>query len=80
MRDHSQRTVVVAMIAMRVVQASIDQIVDMVPMGNGLMAACRAMSMRLLMSGSAMLRIAPIRICRADFKYVFVSVPPFDMF
>jgi hypothetical protein len=53
-RDQRQWTVVVAMIAMRVVEASIDQIIDMVPMGNSLMAAARAMSMRLK-SGSAML-------------------------
>ena len=54
-RDHRQRTVVVAMIAVRVVEASIDQIINMVPMGNSLMAAALAMSMGFLMSGSAML-------------------------
>ena len=43
------------MIAMRVVQASIHQIINMVPMGNSLMAAALAVSMGLLMSGSSML-------------------------
>jgi hypothetical protein len=54
-RDYRQRTMVITMIAMRVVQASIDQIINMVAVGNSLMATARAMWMRLLMSGSAML-------------------------
>ena len=61
-RDHRQWTVVVAMIAMRVVKASIDQIISMVAVGNSLMAAARAMSIRLLVSRGAILCIAPIRI------------------
>ena len=67
------------MVAMRMVQASIDQIINMVPVGNRLMAASWAMPMRLIMSGSAMLWIAPIRIGGANFNHVFIDAPAFNM-
>ncbi len=70
---------VVAMIPMRVVQASIDQIINMVPMGNRVMAAARAVPMRLIMSGSAMLWVAPVGIGGANFNHVFISTPAFNM-
>ena len=70
---------VVAMIPMRVVQASIDQIINMVPMGNRVMAAARAVPMRLIMSGSAMLWVAPVGIGGANFNHVFISAPAFNM-
>jgi hypothetical protein len=79
MRDHRQRTVVVAMIAMRVVQATIDEIINMIPVGNSLMAAARAVPMLLLMSGSAMLWIAPIGIRRTNFNHVFFGVSVVNM-
>ena len=67
------------MIAVRVVQASIDQIINMIPVGNSLMAAARAMPMLGLMSRSAMLWIAPIGICRANFNHVFLGAPVVNM-
>jgi hypothetical protein len=67
------------MIAMRVVQASIDQIINMIPVGNRLMTAARAMPMLVIMSGSAMLWIAPIGIYRANFNHVFFSAPVVNM-
>jgi hypothetical protein len=39
------RAVIVAMIAVRVMQASVDEIVDMIAVGNGFMAAAWAVSM-----------------------------------
>jgi len=47
--------VIVAVIAVRMVEASVDQVIRVVLMRNRLMAAAWAMPMRLLMSGSAML-------------------------
>ena len=67
------------MIAVRVVQASIDQIINMTPVGNSLMATARAMLMLRIMPGSAMLWVAPIGICRADFNHVFFSAPVVNM-
>jgi hypothetical protein len=67
------------MIAVRMVQASIDQIINMIPVGNGLMAAARAMPMLGLMSRSSMLWIAPIGICRANFNHVFFGAPVVNM-
>jgi hypothetical protein len=67
------------MIAMRVVQASIDQIINMIPVGNSFMAAVRAMPMFLIMSGSAMFWIAPIGIYRANFNHVIFSAPAVNM-
>jgi hypothetical protein len=67
------------MIAMRVVQASVDKIINMIPVGNSFMAAARAMPMFLIMSGSAMLWIAPIRIYRANLNHVVFSAPVINM-
>lgn len=68
------------MIAVRVMQASVDQIINMIPMGNSLMTAARTMPMRLVMSGSPMLWIAPIRIRRANFNHVLFNAPFFKIF
>lgn len=79
MRDYRQRTVIVAVIAVRMMEASVDQVIKVVPMRNRLMAAVRTMAMRLIMSGSTMLRVAPIGIRGANFNHVFISVPLFHM-
>ena len=78
-RDYRQRTVIVAVIAVGMVEASVDQVIKVVPMRNRLMAAARAMPMCLIMSGSTMLWVAPIRICGANFNHVFISAPLFHM-
>ncbi len=59
----------------RVVQAFVDQIINMIPVWNRLMAAVWTMSMRRTVSGSAMVWVAPVRIGRANFDHVFISVP-----
>ena len=79
MRDYRQRTVIVAMIAVRMVEASVDQVIKVVAMRNRLMAAARTMAMRLIMSGSTMLWVAPVRIRGANFNHVFVSALRFHM-
>jgi hypothetical protein len=78
-RDHRQRTVIVAVITVRMVEASVHQVIKVVPVRNRLMAAARAMSMCLIMSGSTMLWVAPIRIRGANFNHVLFSVPLFHM-
>jgi hypothetical protein len=72
-RDDIQRTVVVAMIAMRMVQAPVDQIIHVVAMGDSLMAAARAMPMRRIMSTGAMLRRAAIGIRCRDFDDMLID-------
>jgi hypothetical protein len=67
------------MIAVRVVQASIDQIINMITVGNSLMAAVWAMPMLRIMPGSAMIGVAPIGVCRADFKHVLFGAPVLNM-
>ncbi len=43
LRDDLQRAVIIAVIAMRMMQMAIDQIIDVVAMRHGLMAAAGAM-------------------------------------
>jgi hypothetical protein len=71
--------VIVAVIAVGMVEASADQVIKVVAMRNRLMAAARAMPMCLIMSGSTMLWVAPTRIRGANFNYVFISAPLFHM-
>jgi hypothetical protein len=79
LRDNCQRTVIVAVITVGMVEASIDQVINVVPMRNRLMAATRAMAMRLVMSGSTMCWVAPIRIRGINFNHVFICAPAFHM-
>lgn len=57
-----QRAVIVAMIAMRVMQVAIDQIVDVITMWHGLVPASRSMHMAGLMAGALMRRRAAIGV------------------
>ena len=49
--DDLDRTVVVAVVAVRVVEAPIDDIVDMIPVLDRLVSTTGAMDMPVLMSG-----------------------------
>ena len=55
---------------MRVVQLSIDQIIDMVAVRHGLMSTTRAM----LVSGASRFRSAPRRVGLVDLNDMFVNV------
>jgi hypothetical protein len=65
--------VIVAVIAMRMMQASIDKIIQVVAMWNRLMTASRAMLMRRIVSTGAVLQGAAIRIGGCDFHHVFLN-------
>jgi hypothetical protein len=60
------------MAAVRMVQMTGDDIVDMVAMRDGFMAAARAMNVSSIMSGTAMVGRASIRILVAHFNPMFV--------
>ena len=55
---------IVAMIAVRVMKVSVDQVVHVIAMGHSFMAASRSMHMALVVSAAAMLGCAPLGIGR----------------
>jgi hypothetical protein len=61
------------MIAMRMMQPSADEVINVVTMRNGLMTAFGAMSMREFMPLSSVLRRALIGICLGYFDNVFLG-------
>ncbi len=65
---------VVAMVPVRVVQVTVDQVVDVVSMRNGLMAASRSVLVPGLMPAALMLRRTPIGICRRHLDRVLIDV------
>jgi hypothetical protein len=69
-----QWTMVVAMIAVRMVQASIDQIIDVAPMGDRLVAAIWTMLMRCIMPFRRPIGRAAIGILRFYFDDMLIDV------
>lgn len=67
---------VVAVPAMRVVQMAGDEIIDMIPVRDGLMAAAGAMSVRGHMTAAGMPGGACIRVDGAYLEYMFIDVIP----
>lgn len=61
------------MIAVRMVQASINQIIHVVAMRNRLVTASWPMLMRRIVSAGAVLRRTVVRIRGCDFDHVFVD-------
>lgn len=59
------------MIAVRMVQASIDQIIHMVAMRNRRVTASWAMLMRRIVSAGGVLRRTVVRIRGSDFDHMF---------
>jgi hypothetical protein len=56
MRSYRKGTVIIAMIAMRVMQPAVDEIINVVTMWNGLMTTIRAMPMCWFMTLRAVFR------------------------
>jgi hypothetical protein len=65
---------IVAMVAVRVVQTSINQIVDMIPMRHRLVTAARPVLMRVVMPSGALPRRAAVRILFTYLDNVIVDV------
>lgn len=66
----SNRAVIVAVIAVRMMQMSIDEIVDVIAMRDRCVAAIRSMHMRGVVARAVMVRCAIRRVLRADFERV----------
>lgn len=69
-----QRTVVVAVIAVRMVQMTVDQIVDVVAVRHRFVAAARPVHMTGAMAGTVMLRRAAVRVGGADGDHVLIDM------
>jgi hypothetical protein len=67
------------MIAVWMVQMSIDQIIDVIAMWNRLMTTVEPMSMRRGMSAAAVVWRATIRIRRSKFDHVFIGLTVMHM-
>ena len=70
---------IVAMGAVGVVQMTVDEVVNVIPMGNCFMATGRPVNMRLLMSGAVVAGCAFLRIRCVHFNAVFVHMPIVQM-
>jgi hypothetical protein len=53
---------IITMITMRMMQVTVDEIIDVVPVGDGLVAASRPMDMGGIMAAAAMLGRARVRV------------------
>jgi hypothetical protein len=65
--------VIVAVVAVSVVQMAIHQVIAVIPVRYGLMAAVRPVNMRLLMSGAVVAWGASLGIRRAHFNAVVLD-------
>jgi hypothetical protein len=70
---------IIAMVAMRMMQVAINQIVHMVPMRHRLVAASGPMHVTRAVTGAAMLRSALAGIGRGDLDDMFIDVVAMDM-
>lgn len=68
------RTVVIAVIAVRMVQMAGHEIIDMIAMWNSLVTAAGSMNVGGIMSATSMVRRASIRVLVAHFNCMFVHV------
>jgi hypothetical protein len=68
------RTVVVAVVAVRVMQMSVDEIVDVVTMRDGLMAAARTMDVVGLVRVAAVVRRALLGVLVGDLEAVLLDL------
>ena len=71
---HLNRTMVVAMVAVRVVQVAVDQVVDVVTVRDGFVAATGAMDVAGLVAAAFVLGRAAVRVGGRDGDHVLVDV------
>ncbi|WP_437895063.1 hypothetical protein [Sorangium sp. So ce124] len=65
---------VIAVIAVRMVQVRADEVIEMIAVGHGLMAAACPVRVRLLVVGACMARRARVRVLLADREHVLIEV------
>ncbi|MEJ1118153.1 hypothetical protein V9K92_06705 [Phyllobacterium sp. CCNWLW109] len=65
---------IIAMIAMWMMQMPIHEIINMIPVGYGLVAAARTMHMVSIVARAMMFRCAAIRISSAYLKHVLINM------
>jgi hypothetical protein len=78
LHDPLDLTMVVAMVAVRVVQMTTDEIIDMVAVWNALVSAARSMDVVFVMFGTRMIRCALGLVRGARFKDMVVNMVPVD--
>jgi hypothetical protein len=72
--DDLERAVVVAMVAMRVVQPAIDEVVDVVAMRHGFMPAAGTVDVACFVSTAVLTRRAAVRVRLADLDDVLLDM------
>ena len=65
---------VVAVVAVGMVEVAVDEVVDVVAVGHGLVPASGAVDMTVLMTGASVPRGAGGRVCLAHLDHVLVHV------
>lgn len=66
--------VVVTVPAVRMVEVAVHQVINVIAMGHGFMAAVRAMPVALFMSAAEMIRRASYRVVRIDGQPVLIDM------
>lgn len=79
MRNHCQRTVVIAVVAVRMMEPAVHQIVDVGSMRHGFVAAIRPVPMCCLVAGRMMLRIALVGIAVAHGNHMMLGAAGLGM-
>jgi hypothetical protein len=74
-----ERTMVVAMIAVRMVEAPVDEVIDMVSMGYRLMAAIWTMPMRCIVPSRRLVGRAAIRVLGCYFDDMVIDAAVFNV-
>jgi hypothetical protein len=70
------RAVVITMVTVGMVQVTIHQIIDVIPMGHCLMATARPVHMVFIVPRAAMAVRTVFRVVLGDFKAVLIHVVP----
>jgi hypothetical protein len=78
--DYCERPVVVAVVAMRMMQAPIYEIVDVIAMRHGFVPAIRPVPVLRLVATGVMVRIAAVRILCAHGDDMLIGTAPLTMF
>ena len=70
---------IVAVVAMRMVQVAVDQVIDVVAMRDGLVSAARAMNVLGIMAAAIVVRRTSVRIRRGNRDHVFFDAAAIRM-